>query len=474
MQDITIKNIIDITNGKLLDKINQSVFSELMNTEINDIVIDSRKVTADSLFVAIKGENVDPHKFVPEVAKTCKAVIIDEDENEIHARSDGKELPEDVAYIKVDSSLDALQQIAAFVRTKYANKVIGVTGSVGKTTTREMISHALGSCLDVFHTEGNMNSQIGVPLTISHINDKPSDVAVLELGISEAGGMDRLTSMAMPDIGVVTMIGVAHIEFMKTQEGIREEKLRIAGRMNENGILFLNADDKLLWDIKGNTPVKAFYYGENPEADYRAENIRFENGYNSYDYVHDNTRIRVNLSALGRHNIRNSLVAMAICDYLGLDLHTVASSFETFKGLRQKIIQSDKGYTIIDDTYNASPDSMKAAISVLSDIESTGRRIAVLGDMYELGDNSDNYHSEVGSFIAEKNKEINTIDTLVSVGVSAKLISDAAGDTVSINEYFENKKDVIEYIKKIIRPGDVILLKASNGMKLSEIVDEII
>lgn len=476
MRDITIRDIVSVVNGKLLDKISQGKQTEVLDTVINRISIDSRDVTEDSVFVAIPGENVDPHKYIPAVAKVSKAIITELNEEEILAKSDADFIPDDVAYIKVANSLDALQSIGGFVRSRYTKEIIGVTGSVGKTTTREMITHALQSCIPVFHTKGNMNSQIGVPLTLSEICDEESDVAVLEMGISEQGGMDRLTKMVRPTMAVVTMIGVAHIEFMKTQTGIMEEKLRICNRMDSDGVIFLNADDKLLWSQKGKLKVNTIYYGLNPEADYRAENIRFENGYNTYEFVHDNTRITVNLTALGIHNVRNSLVAMAVCDHMGLDLMKAAASFENFNGLRQKIIQSDKGYTVIDDAYNASPDSMKAAIDVLCDLNVTGKKTVVLGDMFELGPDSDKYHSEVGEYIAAlKANGREYPDNLFTIGESSKLIAQSASKAAGINiKTFDDKDKLTEELKAVLKPGDAVVLKASNGMKLFDLVDKII
>ena len=469
--NITVKDVLDITKGHLLIKDDRN---ELLSYKLDNIALDSREVKEGTLFVATKGENVDAHKFIPGVANITKAILTEEDEVGIMAKADISGLPSGVAYIKVDSTVDALQDIGAYFRSNYDKTVIGVTGSVGKTTTREMITAAINACIPVFHTEGNRNSQLGVPLTLADMLDKPSEAAVIEMGISEPGGMDKLTRMVMPDIAVCTMIGVAHIEFMKTQEGIRSEKLRIAGRMNENGLLFLNADDKLLWDMKGKTEVKTLFFGTNPEADYRAENIRFENGYNTYDYVHGSDRITVLLSSLGRHNVLNSLVAMAICDVMGLDLMKAAGAFENFQGLRQKVLSSDKGYTIIDDTYNASPDSMKAAINVLRDIEVTGKKIAVLGSMFELGPSSDDYHREVGEYIVNINDSSNSVDELVTVGEGGKLIAEGANNAENLHiSEFDNKEDATEYIKSILKPGDVIIIKASNGMHLSEIVDNI-
>ena len=470
--NITVKDVLDITKGHLL--VEGEDRNELLSYKLDNIALDSREVTEGTLFVATKGENVDAHKFIPNVAKSTKAILTEEDEAGIMAKADVNELPTGIVYIKVDSTVDALQDIGAFIRSKYDKKVIGVTGSVGKTTTREMITAALSACIPVFHTEGNRNSQLGVPLTLADMCDNPSEAAVIEMGISDPGGMDKLTRMVMPDIAVCTMIGVAHIEFMKTQEGIRSEKLRITGRMDENGLLFLNADDKLLWDMKGKTDVKTFFYGTNPEADYRAENIRYENGYNTYDYVHGNDRITVSMNSLGQHNVLNSLVAMAICDVMGLDLMKAAGAFENFSGLRQKVLSSDRGYTIIDDTYNASPDSMKAAINVLRDINVAGRKISVLGSMFELGPNSDAYHREVGEYISEVCEKSQTVDELITIGEGGHLIAEGAKDAFGLKiTEFDNKEEATEYISGILRPGDVISLKASNGMHLSEIVEKI-
>ena len=473
MKGILIKDIIEFTNGHLIGKIDDSFKDELLNKEVKDIVIDSRQVNPDSLFVALKGERVDAHRFIPDTALKTDAILTEESEEEIMSQSEKESLPENKAYIKVDSTLDAMQDIAAAIRKNYNKPIVGVTGSVGKTTTREMITTALSSNISVFHTEGNMNSQIGVPITVSRINDNPSEAAVLEMGISEPGGMDRLTRMVNPDIAVVTMIGQAHIEFLKTREGIRDEKLRITGRMNENGALFLNADDEMLYALKGKTGVKTFYYGTGEDADYRAENIRFENGYNNYTFVHGDERIEVKLSVLGTHNVLNSLVAMAVSDYMGLDLGKAAKSFESFVGLRQKIILSDKKYTIIDDSYNASPDSMKAAINVLRDMNVKGRKIAVLGDMFELGENSRQYHKDVGIYIAEQfNSGALDLDELITIGDESKEITDYVKANTDIKtSSFDEKPEASEYIKSILKADDVITLKASNGMKFAEIVE---
>ncbi|MCR5106487.1 MAG: UDP-N-acetylmuramoyl-tripeptide--D-alanyl-D-alanine ligase [Eubacterium sp.] len=470
MNGLSVKEIIDITNGSLL-KICEKNKEDILNIKIDNIALDSRKTDRGSLFVALPGEKTDGHKFIPSVA--AGAVLVQKDEKEILAVSGAESLSDTTAYIRVDNTSDALKKIGAFARGLYKNKIVGVTGSVGKTTTREMIAHALSASVKTFQTKGNMNSQLGVPVTLFNMSMEPSDVAVLEMGISVPGEMDNLTAMVRPDIAAVTMIGVAHIEFMKDQVGIRTEKLKIIDRMDENGVVFLNADDPLLFEMKDKLKVKTLFYGTNPEADYIAENIRTEDGFSVYEFVHGDKKHTVKLSALGKHNVLNSLVAMAICDYLGYDLDVTARSFESFKGLRQRVINSDKGYTIIDDTYNASPDSMKAALNVLSDMNCK-RKIAVLGDMFELGQDSDRYHKEVGEYIFEKTEKNGSfIDELITIGESSKLIAEGTGNAAKTIS-FASKEEAVKYISDVLTSGDSILFKASNGMKLSTIVEEIL
>ncbi len=451
MKNVKIEEIVNATGGRLLCG---NPFDE-----VRDLNIDSRKIEEGVLFVPIIGARVDSHKYIPDAMKVTNATLTD---RELDEYEEGK------SYILVDNTELALRRIGRYIRTKYKRPVVGVTGSVGKTTTREMITTALLANVPVYHTEGNLNSQIGVPITLSRMCDRDSEVAVLELGISEEGHMESLTDMAKPDIAVVTMIGVAHIEFMKTRENICRQKLLIAGDMDENGVIFLNGDDELLKNAKVNDKVKTFYYGTSEGCDYRAENIHLEDGFNTYDYVHGEDRIKVKLSAMGRHNVLNSLVGIAIADYMGYDIRKSAEAFSSFKGLRQKVFESKKGYIIIDDTYNASPDSMKASLNVLSDIECSGKRYAVLGDMYELGDNSVKYHREVGEYVKDTKTDI-----LVAVGELAEDIADACDKEKVSVLFFKDKEAAAEYLNENLKPEDVILVKASNGMKLSELVEKL-
>ena len=447
--NVQVDDLVRITEGELItsDNTDKETVGKIV---LRNIATDSRKTDEESVFIAFRGENVDGHKFLTSALKNAPAALIEEDFG-TEGLADQK--PEDgKAYIRVDDCLAALQKIGKYMRSLYkGGHIIGVTGSVGKTTTRELISHGLASSLKVFHTEGNNNSQIGVPLTLSRILDSESDISVLEMGISEPGGMDKLTDMVNPDIAVVTNIGIAHIEFLKTQEGIREEKLRITGRMNpETGVLFL----------------KTFYYGTEPDADYRAENLSTEDGKSVFDFCYGDERIKVVSSAIGKHNVLNLTAALGVADYLGLDVKKTAQSYKDFKGQRQNIINTSAGYTIIDDTYNASVDSMKAAINVLcNDVKTEGRRIAVLGSMFELGERSADYHKEVGAFLKDKG-----IDELIVRGEEAEYYKE--GNDIPARS-FDSNAEAAEYLKTVLKAGDSVLLKASNGMKLKEIVEGI-
>lgn len=453
MNNIYVKDIVRATGGKLLcgDE----------NTPIKDVCINSKEIKEGDLFVPIIGERVDAHRFIESALEIGAATLTSRHDSVVIS---------DKPYIRVNDTAKALQDIGAFYRNRFDITMVGVTGSVGKTTTREMIATALSECVNVYQTEGNLNSQIGVPITLSRITDD-AQMAVVEMGISEPGQMDILSDIVRPSIGVVTVIGVAHLEFLRTRENIMKEKLSITHGMDENGVLFLNGNDPMLADMRGKTDRKTFFYGTEEWCDFRAENIRVENYKYVYDYVHGNTRIPVVLNALGLHNVGNSLVGMAIADYQGLNLHKAAHAFENFKGLRQRLIDIPGKYTIIDDTYNASPDSMKASLNVLADLEHQGKKIAVLGDMFELGINSEKFHYDVGEYIADKD-----IDELVVVGELSQHIKEAVEASESkIKCYsFKDNGEVTLYLMSVMRPGDIVLIKGSNGMHLNEIVNNML
>lgn len=453
MFELSVKDIVRITSGKLLcgDE----------NTLVRGLCTNSKEIKEGNLFVPVIGEKVDAHIFIESALEIGAATLTSR-----HFDVVISEKP----YIQVNDTIKAMQDIGAYIRTLYHKPVVAVTGSVGKTTTREMIASALAQNLDVYQTKKNYNSQIGVPITLSEI-EKKSDIAVLELGISCDGQMEILSNMVKPDICVVTVIGVAHIEYLKTQENIRREKLDITSHMNKDGILLLNGDDELLREVKGKTGVNTMFYGTSDWCDFRAENIHIDESNLVYDYVHKDKRVKVVLNVLGKHNVINSLAGMAISDIMGLNLENAAKGYSSFDGMRQKVISINDKYTIIDDTYNASPDSMKASINVLDEMEATGKKIAILGDMFELGENSEKYHYEVGTYLATKN-----IDELVVVGELSQQIVKAVKDAevgIKCNTLKDNG-EVTLFLMSVMAPGDVVLIKGSNGMNMGQIVSNII
>lgn len=454
MENINIREILKATGGSLIcgDE----------DTVIRNISIDSRVMKGDDIFVALIGERVDGHDFIDKaVANGAKAVFT----------SRQLEPVEGVALIKVDDTLKAMQKLGVYYKSLHKIPVVSVTGSVGKTTTREMVAAALSAGFNVFKTSKNFNSNIGLPVTLSEIKSS-DEIAVLELGISDFGEMDELTAMAQPDAAIVTNIGVAHIAQFKTRENICMEKLAVTKGLKENGTLILNGDDDMLKKHGREFFSNVIYYGLGEDNDVTAENIIYEDGHSRFDAKINGSIIKVDLPVMGQHMVMNALAALCAADCFGVDLTMAAEALSNFGGFnnRQQIYELD-GVTIIDDTYNASPDSMRAAISVLESIKANGRKIAVLADMLELGENSPTYHEEIGNFAAKHN-----IDKLVTVGDMGRKIADGFdiacsedGAESELSSFSENA-DAYDYLKKTIKPEDVLLFKGSNGMHLGEII----
>ncbi len=454
MENITVKDIVKFTNGVLMcgDE----------NTPVKDICINSKEIKEGDLFVPIIGEKVDAHRFIESALETGAATL-----TSVHNDVDVD--VSDRPYIRVNDTVDALQRIGAAVRKRISIPVVAVTGSVGKTTTREMIAKALSSEKKTYQTEGNLNSQIGVPITLSRMSER-DEIAVLELGISEDGQMDVLSEIVRPDMAVVTTIGVAHIEFMKTRENIRKQKLSVVHFMREGGTLFLNGDDELLRNAKEAEELtcRTLYYGTEDWCDYYAKNIVYYDSHTEFTCVHGGQEVPVSLNTLGKHNVGNCVAALAVANENGIPMSVAAAGFSGFEGLRQRIIHIDNKFTMIDDTYNASPDSMKASIRVLCDIPCNGRRIAVLGDMFELGENEVRYHQEVGEFLLDK--PIDEVIVMGELSQNIKQILEKNESKIKVYTFSDNEEAAI-YLMATLKTEDVVLLKASNGMNLKEVVN---
>lgn len=454
MENITVNEILIATGGELISGNN--------NTSICNISIDSRVMKGEDIFVPLIGERVDGHDFIDKaITNGAVAVFTSRDITPFG----------DIAWIKVEDTLKALQQLGVYYKSLHKMPVVAVTGSVGKTTTREMVATALSAGFNVFKTSKNFNSNIGLPVTLSEIKSD-DEIAVLELGISDFGEMDELTDMARPNVAVVTNIGVAHIAQFKTRENICLEKLAVAKGLNPKGLLILNGDDDMLLAHGRDAFENVLYYGIGNHNDVYAENISYTENKTAFDAVIKGEKIKVELPVIGQHMVMNALAALSAASFFGVDLEKAAEKLSEFGGFknRQQIYEVDD-IKIIDDTYNASPDSMKAAITVLENIKTGGKRVAVLADMLELGDNSPIYHKEVGEFAAKHN-----VDRLITVGSMGRKIADGFntictrdGIEAEIASFSENK-DAYEYINKTVNNGDTLLFKGSNGMHLGEII----
>lgn len=435
--------------------------------EIMGAVIDSRLIEKDYLFIPIKGEKVDGHKFIPDVFEKGALAVLSE---QVLEQPTGP-------YIFVEDTKAAMKKLAEDYRKSLDIKVVGITGSVGKTSTKEMIASVLSQKYNVLKTEGNFNNEIGLPLTIFKIREH-HEVAVLEMGISEFGEMHRLAQMANPDICVITNIGLCHLENLISRDGILKAKTESFEHLTPEGIAVLNGDDDKLCEKKMVNGKPAVFYGlgEAPKTSAAKQIYATEvealglTGTRAAIHIRNGnapeTKFTVEISIAGEHNVYNALAAVAVARELGLTVEEMKRGIEAVQtiGGRSNLIHKN-GMTIIDDCYNANPVSMKASIDVLSKAE--GRKIAVLGDMGELGADERKLHYSVGEYFKGKG-----IDDLFCAGELSREIAEAveAHSKETRVHYFETKEVLGEALKNYVASGDNILVKASHFMGFSEIV----
>ena len=439
------------------------LLSQLMNgigqvskdCTVSSVVFDSRKVEENSVFLAIKGEKANGEDFAQQCIEKGACMVLTE--NLIPNVADDMQCV-------VTNILDASIKMGANFRKLYNNiKVIGVTGSVGKTSTKDFIYTALSPFAKTVRSLGNHNNELGMPQTIYTFTQQDR-YAILEMGMSNFNDVHKLSTAAKPDYAVITCIGVSHIEQMKTQENILKAKLEICDGMGENGVLVLNGDDRYLRSAKIDNPKNIVYFAiDNKDAQIVAQNI-VQSGFSTSFDIEDkkNGIVKCVIPAVGRHNVLNALSAYALVTAMGYDPVKTAENLANFvpSGMRQKVVKTD-GITYIEDCYNASPDSMRAAICTLSSLKKT-RAIAVLGDMLELGEKSDCMHYEVGEFAKGKN-----IDMLWCFGRQAQHICRGFGDGAM---HFQSKEQLSEYAKNNLKEQDVVIFKASRGMAFEEII----
>lgn len=446
MEHMTIQDIISATGGTLL--------CGDPSMQVDRLSTDSRDVGPNTLFVPIIGERVNAHKFIDSALADGGAVLTQE-----HDRAEGPH-----PFIKVPDTLKAMQQIASYYRSKMSLPVIGITGSVGKTTTREMIAHVLKGKYRVFETIGNQNSQVGVPLTLDRLTEK-DEIGVLEMGMSEPGQITILGEIIHPDAAVVTNVGVSHIEQMGSRDNICREKLDIQNGLPENGVLYLNGDSHMIRKHLDYVTHPYKFFGFSEDCTYRAAGVKEIDGQTHFTFLCKDMEEPMILNVLGDHNVSNALAAIAIGLAYDVPMDIIKQQLATFSGQRQNIVKLH-GYTVIDDAYNASPDSMKAGLKILSDYQDSGRKIAVLSDMLELGPDSPDYHREVGEYLGTtKVTDLYITGTLSKEYMKAALKRNPALKT----QWFASNEELISFLQNYLDEHDVMLVKGSNGMKLYEV-----
>ena len=416
---------------------------------------DTRKLEKDQLFVVLRGAR-DGHDFIDAaMEKGAAAVLCNHCEKDIPA-------------IIVPDTRIALGQIAAGERARIGMKVVGVTGSVGKSTTKELIAAALGGAYKVAKTPANHNNDIGMPMAILSIPED-TQVAVLEMGMNHFREIAYLTDIAKPDVSVIINIGTMHIEHLGSREGILQAKLEIIEGMSVDGRIVLNGDDNLLWNQNKTDHLKNVYFGvQNAECDVLAESVRQDGEWLRYTARVGEQQIPIELPLEGEHFVLDSLAAIAVALELGVKPETVAQSLSQFRNMagRQEIFEH-KGFTIIQDCYNAGPESMTAALTVLG--KRSGQRIAVLGDMLELGVCTQAEHYKVGRIAAEK------ADVLLAYGPnSVRMLNGAmtGGMPEAKARAFTDRDRLVAVLRQIAKPGDTILFKGSRGMRMELILEQ--
>lgn len=439
MFGITVSEAAKICGGKL------SYIPEY-DAEINGIVIDSRSAKKGDLFVAYKGENTDGHKFINSSFEKGAVCALAE------YVPDGVSGP----IILCEDVQKALERISSAFRETLSIPIVGISGSVGKTTTKEMVYSVLSQKYSVFRTEGNLNNTIGVPVSLSGIN-RNHEIAVIELGINHFGEMDRLGRMAKPDVMLFTNIGHAHLEFLGDLNGVFKAKSEVLVHMNDDSTVIVNGDDRLLNGISCVQHVVR--YGTDSDFDIYAEKISVDDRHHvCCDIVCGGERVSLVSPAYGRHMLNAMLAGAAVGHCFGLGLDTIKRGIENYETVGRRAALIDTGYIkLIDDCYNSNPDSCKFSLLSLSDFP--GRKVAIIGDFLEQGDKTADEHREIGAFAKQQG-----IDLIIGVGQFGEFTSDI---------HFSDKKEFIPLIRDYIKKGDAVLVKASLGAHLEDISEEL-
>ena len=454
MEPMTIREILDAVGGRLLGEFGD------VNRTVSRVETDSRTIHAGSLFVPLMGERFDGHAYINSALEGGAAGCFTQRERESYLP--GK------FYIKVDSTQRALRDLARYYKKKFPIPVVALTGSVGKTTTKDMVAAVLGEKYRVLKTEGNLNNEIGVPMTLLRLGSE-HEIAVLELGMNHAGEIDYLSAMVEPDAVLMTNIGDSHIEHFGSREKILEAKSEIFHHARPDAFVVINGDDPLLSTLPGRLPFSFTRIGAGEGLDYRAVDVESDGASRmTCRIVTPGGAFPVEIPALGAHMIYPTLMAAAVGEHFGLTHQQIADGVLHFAPtkMRMNILHRGEGITVLNDAYNANPQSMRAAVQVLSGAKGE-YKVAVLGDMFELGPLAPALHAGIGDYLGKAG-----IHCLVAVGELAKHIYDAAKSAgVPECHYCPTKEAAKPVLDGLVRPNATILVKASRGMAMEELVD---
>lgn len=462
MKDLLVKDIVAVAMGKLLcgDE----------NTVCQNFTKDSREVNLGDVYLGIKGERVNGSTFYKEaLSKGAIGAIV----QEIDITEEDMAEYQDKFIIMVDDVVKALQEIAKFKRSLVDIPVIGITGSVGKTSTKDLVASVLAQKYKVLKTQGNYNNEIGLPLTVLSLKDE--EIMVLEMGMSALGEISLLTDIAKPSTGVITVIGTSHIGELGSRENILKAKLEILEGLHPEGKLIFNNDNDLLhtWNQENTDTHMHVTYGIENQSDLMATNINVKENSTEYDVEVEGTTYHITVPIGGNHFVYNSLAAIEVGLEYGVPMEGIIKGIAEFAltKRRMEVSKNAKGATIINDSYNASYESVKAALEYIHSIPAN-KRIAVLGDVLELGEFSKQMHEQMGEEVVN-----NQIDIVVTVGQEATYMAEKCKE-MGMNEanvyHFDTNQEAVTLLQSIIEKDDVVLVKASNGMHFDEIVEKII
>ncbi len=460
---LTIEEVLKATGGKLLQGKGNVLFQ--------GVSTDSRTVAEGELFVALKGPRFDGHHYAVEaLAKKAGGVLIEEDKvgdirwNGYRSR----------AVIAVKDTLSALGDMARDWRRKYGTPVVALTGSNGKTTTKEMIAACLGTTFPILKTEGNLNNLIGVPLTLLTLTEKER-VVVLEMGMNVPGEIRRLAEMAEPDVGLITNIQKVHLEGMGSLERLKEEKGELFRKMRRDGTILVNQDDPRVIELARDYPGQKITFGIEHPAEVMAKEIRLRGAEGtSFTLILEEEVMEIHLRLLGRQFVPNALCAMAIACLFGVEVKQAKEAIESLQPfpMRMEVISLKGGKTLINDAYNANPYSMELALETLAEVKGKGRAIAVLGDMLELGGFTKEAHEQLGEKVSEL-----SIDFLLALGEEAPIVVESAirhGFPMERTKVVESYSEAVSQLRQMIQSGDWILVKGSRRMAMEKIAEGLI